>query len=88
MWVDEAFLLERGVEPWTGLPLWVTGEDVSLSAASGRRALGEGLRHRPLEDTARDTLAWDRARPDEARAASPALGAAREAELLAEWGAR
>jgi 2'-hydroxyisoflavone reductase len=88
VWVDEAFLLERGVEPWMGLPLWVTGEDVAHSAVSGARALAAGLQLRPLEDTARDTLAWDLARPDVARADSAALPAAREAELLAEWGKR
>jgi 2'-hydroxyisoflavone reductase len=88
VWVDEPFLLERGVEPWMGLPLWVTGEDVSVSAADGRRARAEGLRHRPLEAIARDTLAWDLARPEAARAGSTALAPAREAELLAEWDAR
>jgi len=85
VWVDEAFLLERGVEPWTGLPLWVTGEDVGHSSVSGARAAAAGLRHRPLEETARDTLAWDLARPASARDGSPALAAAREAALLAEW---
>ncbi len=88
VWADEEFLLARGVEPWTGLPLWVTGEDVPHSTVSAARARALGLRCRPLEDTARDTLAWDAARPDEARAASPALSAGREAELLAEWAAR
>jgi 2'-hydroxyisoflavone reductase len=87
-WVDEAFLLARGVEPWTGLPLWVTGEDVPQSSVSGARARAAGMRCRPLGETARDTLAWDLSRSDEARAGSPALTAAREAELLAEWRAR
>ncbi len=87
-WVDEAFLLERGVEPWMGLPLWVTAEDVGHSTVSGARARAAGLRCRPLEDTARDTLAWDMARPNSVRAESPALKPEREAELLAEWRAR
>lgn len=87
-WVDEPFLLERGVEPWTGLPLWVTGEDVPQSTVSGARAAAAGLRHRPLEDIARDTLTWDLARPEAERAGSPALTAARESELLAEWASR
>ena len=87
-WVDEAFLLARGVEPWMGLPLWVTGEDIGHSTVSGARAREAGLRFRPLEDTARDTLVWDMDRPEAARADSPALKAEREAELLAEWAAR
>jgi len=88
VWADEEFLLARGVEPWTGLPLWVTGDDVAHSTVSGARAIAEGLRFRPLEETARDTLAWDLARTGAARPASPALDASRESELLAEWARR
>jgi 2'-hydroxyisoflavone reductase len=87
-WVAEAFLLERGVEPWMGLPLWVPAEDAGHSAISAARAIASGLAFRPLEDTARDTLAWDLARPEEARAGAPSLAPAREAELLAEWARR
>ncbi len=87
-WVAEAFLLGRGVQPWTELPLWVPREEAGLDEVSIARALAEGLAFRPLDETARDTLAWDRARPDEARAASPALKPEREAELLREWHAR
>jgi 2'-hydroxyisoflavone reductase len=87
-WVDGEFLLARGVQPWMELPLWVTGDDVAHGTLSAARARAAGLRCRPLEDTARDTLAWDLGRPDGARAASPALAAAREAELLAAWAAR
>ncbi len=88
VWVAEDFLLARGVEPWVGLPLWVTGDDVSVGRLSAAKAIAAGLAFRPLEETARDTLAWDLARPADARAGSPALAPGREAELLAEWGAR
>jgi 2'-hydroxyisoflavone reductase len=87
-WVAEDFLLERGVQPWTELPLWVPREDAGLDEVSVRRAVAEGLVFRPLADTVRDTLAWDLARPDAARASSPALKPEREAALLAEWHAR
>jgi 2'-hydroxyisoflavone reductase len=88
VWVDEAFLLERGVQPWTELPLWVPPEEGGLDEVSIARALAAGLALRPLEQTVRDTLAWDLARPDSAREGSPALKPEREAELLAEWRAR
>jgi 2'-hydroxyisoflavone reductase len=52
------------------------------------RALFSGLRFRPLEDTARDTLAWERALALDTRPPSPALKPEREAELLAAWHAR
>ena len=87
VWVDGAFLLERGVEPWMELPLWVTGDDVAHGTLSAARARAAGLGCRPLADTARDTLAWDLARPEAARASSPALAAVKEAELLAAWAA-
>lgn len=85
VWVPEAFLLERGVQPWTELPLWVPPEEGGLDEVSIARALAAGLTLRPLAETVRDTLAWDLARPDSAREGSPAMKPEREAELLAEW---
>lgn len=87
-WVEGSFLLERGVQPWTELPLWVPPEDAGHDEVSNQRAIAAGLAFRPLAETARDTLAWDLARPPEARASSPALRPEREAELLREWHAR
>jgi 2'-hydroxyisoflavone reductase len=87
-WVAGPFLLERGVQPWTELPLWVPPEDAGHDEVSSQRAMAAGLEFRPLSETVRDTLAWDLARPDEARASSPALRPEREAELLREWHAR
>ena len=88
VWVDEAFLLARGVEPWTGLPLWVPPEEATFSCVSAARAIASGLALRPLEDTARDTLAWDRSRPEDQRTNERLLTREREAELLAEWARR
>ena len=87
-WVDGEFLLAQSVQPWMELPLWGTGEDVAHGTVSAARARALGLNDRPLEDTARDTLAWDLARPDSAREGSPALAPEREAALLAAWAAR
>ncbi|MFI5372046.1 MAG: epimerase, partial [Candidatus Eisenbacteria bacterium] len=90
-WVDEGFLLERGVRPWTELPLWVPMSESDFERLDVRRAVSAGLSFRPVEDTVRDTLAWDRATPRTARpprmglAMPPSLDPARERELLAEW---
>jgi 2'-hydroxyisoflavone reductase len=83
VWVDEAFLLERGVEPWSELPLWTPGEEMAgFQRSDVSRALAAGLRIRPIAETAADTLRW-------AQEAQPDPGAAmtreREAALLAEW---
>lgn len=61
-WLDETYLLERGVAPWMDLPLWVNAhsEVRSIVNADVRRAVARGLRIRPLAQTARDTLRWAR----------------------------
>ena len=79
VWVDEQAILDAGVEPWTELPLWAPGEDFAwLCRVHVARALAAGLTFRPLEETARDTLAWSR----EAGEQRPTLTRAREREIL------
>jgi 2'-hydroxyisoflavone reductase len=86
-WVSEEFLLERKVAPWSELPLWLPWSNEStrgMLATDVSRAVGAGLRFRPAEETAGDTVAWHRTRGEsyEWRA-----GMAREREraLLTEW---
>jgi 2'-hydroxyisoflavone reductase len=58
-WVDDQTLLDKGVGPWMELPLWMPGEEwAGLMEVDISRALAAGLKFRPLEETARDTLAW------------------------------
>jgi 2'-hydroxyisoflavone reductase len=80
VWVDEQVILDAGVEPWTELPLWAPGDDFAwLCRVDVARALAAGLTFRPLEGTARDTLAWSR----EAGEQRPTLTREKERELLA-----
>jgi len=85
-WVPEDFLLERGVEPWSELPLWVpdTEEHYGFHRTNIDRALDAGLTFRPLEDTIRDTLTWDATRPPD-HDMRAGLTPDRETELLREW---
>jgi 2'-hydroxyisoflavone reductase len=87
--VPEDFLLEQGVGPWMELPLWVPDrpEMAGFSAVSIDHALAAGLTFRPLADTVRDTLAWDRSLPPDAERRA-GLKPEREAELLRAWAAR
>jgi 2'-hydroxyisoflavone reductase len=86
-WVDPSFLLEEGVEPWTDMPVWLTGpEDAGLMRTDVRRATREGLRFRPLPETVADTLSWDSSR--DVKHLSAGIDADREAELLRAWHAR
>ena len=89
-WVAEQFLLDREVEPWGQLPLWVPESDpanAGFSAVNCRKAIAAGLTFRPIADTVRDTLAWDATRPADYswRAGLPRE---RESELLQAWHAQ
>jgi len=88
-WVPDEFLVEQGVESWMGpgsLPLWVPlPEYAGFMAHDVSASLSAGLRLRPLEETARDTLAWLERTPD---ADVSGLTADKETALLAAWRAR
>jgi 2'-hydroxyisoflavone reductase len=80
-WVDEQYLLDKGVQPWSELPLWMPEEHNGIFEVRNDRAIAHGLTFRPLSDTVRDTLAWDTARrQDEPLKAG--LSRERERELL------
>jgi 2'-hydroxyisoflavone reductase len=80
VWIDDRTLLDAGVGPWMELPLWLPGEEYAgLLEADISRALAAGLTFRPLEETARDTLAWSL----EAGEKRPTLSREKERELLA-----
>lgn len=85
VWVDDDFLLDQGVAPWMGLPLWIPG---SRSAYSNALARKEGLRFRPLAETASATLAWHRETHDADHRWRAGITREKEAEVLAAWDAR
>ena len=60
-WVDEPTVLERGVQPWSELPLWIPAAHNGIFEVCNDKAIAHGLRFRSLADTVRDTLNWDRA---------------------------
>lgn len=55
-WVDDEFLVERDVVPYTELPLWVPGGDGGYPAIDISKARGAGLTFRPIGDTIRAVL--------------------------------
>jgi 2'-hydroxyisoflavone reductase len=90
--VDEQFLLDEGVEPWDGLPLWlatsVHPDFAGMMAVDVSRAQAAGLRGRPLAETIREILGWEEQpvhRDYGSRGGSAGLDSGRERELLTAW---
>jgi 2'-hydroxyisoflavone reductase len=83
VWVPNDELLSAGVDPWMGVPLWIAVPGwEGASSVDISEAVVAGLCFRPLDETIRDTLAWDLARggPEPGK---EGLAAERETELLA-----
>ena len=79
VWVPDATLLAAGLDD-AQLPLWIPARDpagAGFMRIDGTRARAAGLRHRPIEQTARDTQAALR------REDGPGLDPALEARLIA-----
>jgi len=79
------FLKQQKVEAWSDMPVWA-GDELGLSRTKIDRALSKGLTFRPLADTARDTLAWFKALPQDRQSKMRAgITAEREREVLEAW---
>lgn len=102
-WVDADFLRAEKVRPYFGMPLWWPPRNdyqdpgmrgglnggVGAFTIDGSKARANGMTHRPLADTARDTLAWYKgAFPDWPERGRPGPTATREQELLAKYRSR
>ncbi len=87
VWVPDQFLLERGVRPFVGLPLWIpaTIDPGAPMRANTARARALGLCSRPLAETIRATLAWHRTGIAEPSARPRSIGREREREILDAW---
>jgi 2'-hydroxyisoflavone reductase len=89
-WVDDRFLEQEGVQPWSELPLWIPEHDERLrgfNAVDTTRAQATGLRTRPAAVTVSDILEAGVPPPEDARHTGK-LTRARERDLLAVWNLR
>jgi 2'-hydroxyisoflavone reductase len=83
VWRPEADIRAAGLAPWTEVPLWLPSSDAAfryLLEISTDRAFAAGLKVRPLQETLRDILDWDRRRATPLKAGMPPE---KEARLLA-----
>ena len=97
VWIDDRFLLDHEVTPWTELPLWTpdTPEFAGIWQVDTSKAQAAGLRCRPVAETVRDTWVWlrDLGIPDRLMryrdtVPEPGVDAEKEARILAGWDAR
>lgn len=84
--VDRDWLAEQGVVAGEHLPLLDDDSEAYAFARDPQPSIDAGLVLRPVEDTARAALAWDRARglPE----MEDRVTREREAQLIAAWNAR
>ncbi len=88
VWIPSEVLAMRGVHAWAELPAWVPNEGpyAGFGQRSNDAAERAGLRIRPLEETARDTLAWYRSLDDQRRAAARGgLDPEKEQDVVRAW---
>ncbi|MBC7929814.1 MAG: SDR family oxidoreductase [Rubrivivax sp.] len=92
-WAGAQFLLDAGVETWSELPLWIpesAEKERYFLASNCEKAFSAGLTFRPLVETARDTLAWQKSGApvpvkDGVPMADESMKPERELELLKAW---
>jgi len=82
-WVDEKFLIDENVGPYVELPLWLPEEMDGGNIVDVKKAISNGLKFRPLEETLRDTLEFDKTRQSYTLRAG--LTSDKETELLKKW---
>ena len=94
-WVPWDFLQEQKIRAWRDMPIVVppTGPTAGFSRRNIDHALAKGLTFRPLKVTIKDTLDWNKTRPQEdqdklAAGAVAGISAQREAEVLSAWHAK
>jgi 2'-hydroxyisoflavone reductase len=77
-WVPDSFLQEHEVGEWMELPLWISSETAPGLRVDVSRAIGTGLRSRPLAETLAGAA-------EASAVEGVGLTPEREAELLAAW---
>lgn len=87
VWVDDQFLLDQEVAPWSQMPLWIPTVDPGYEGFFGfdcSKAFAAGLVCRPLTATVADTLKWLETRPADYEWKA-GLELEREREILVAW---
>jgi len=87
-WVSAGFIDAQNLGEGRSIPIWASpdGEYASVASVNGERAVAEGLRNRPVRETARDLISWWKTLPeDRTQKIRAGLSAQRETEMLTLW---
>jgi len=87
-WVPTDFLEQKEVAPWSGMPVWIPSNngEQGFAMINCAKAVAAGLTFRPVDATAKDTLAWFKTLPENRRGKLAAgITAEKEQEVLAAW---
>lgn len=86
VWVDESFLLQNEVGPWSDLPMWLSKDANAdgMDTMDLTKPIANGLKFRPLETTLKDTIAYYNSLPADYKARG-GLTREREEELIQLW---
>jgi len=90
VWVDDSFLVAQGMTEWKELPFYIPATETRFAgmfAVNGAKALGMGLKLRPLARTATDNWNWIQTRPG-GSAMKIGLTRVKELELINAWNTR
>lgn len=80
VWLEPQFLIDRGVQEWIDMPLWLVDPTYAgILQVSNAAALAAGFEYRPLAQTVHSILDWTESTPNHKVAG---LRADRELELL------
>jgi 2'-hydroxyisoflavone reductase len=85
IWVNEKFLVEENVAPWSEMPFYLPQSDENFRyflTMNVDRALTKGLTFRPLRETILEVFNWRKAQNMEMKAG---ISVERESELLRSW---
>ncbi|HKO98473.1 MAG TPA: NAD-dependent epimerase/dehydratase family protein [Pyrinomonadaceae bacterium] len=86
-WASDDFLIREKVRSWSEMPLWMPEESAphmkGLMRINCDKAIGVGLRFRPLSETIRDLLSW-RGTNDDNIKLKAGIDADKERELLSK----
>ena len=90
VWVEDGFLVAQGMTEWMKLPLYIPDAETRFAgmfSVNGTKARTQGLKLRPLAQTATDTWRWIQTRPAGA-AMKTGLSREQEVKLISAWKTR